>query len=118
MPNSVVFNAAVIVGNETLTILPSMADMNVPMEVKRSVDFFLSSTPGVMINKIFLSGGGAKTLGLVEMMQEQTNIPVEIVNPFNAVVYNPKVFDPGYLDEVGPIFGVAIGLATRRLGDR
>ncbi|MCK5236655.1 MAG: type IV pilus assembly protein PilM [Deltaproteobacteria bacterium] len=103
--------------SEVVPVIDEMS-MNVTMEVKRSVDFFLSSTPGVMINKIFLSGGGAKTLGLVEMMQEQTNIPVEIVNPFNAVVYNPKVFDPGYLDEVGPIFGVAIGLATRRLGDR
>jgi type IV pilus assembly protein PilM len=88
------------------------------MEVKRSIDFFLGSTPGMVINKIMISGGAAKTKGLQEMMQESISIPVELVNPFNAISFNPKNFDPDFLNEMGPLFGVATGLATRRLGDR
>ncbi len=106
-----------ITPEEVAPVLHEMS-MNMTMEVKRSLDFFLSSTPGVAVNKIMISGGGAKVRGLQQMMQEQISIPVEIANPFNAVAFNPKNFDPGYLEDIGPIFGVAVGLATRRLGDR
>ncbi|MCK4846243.1 MAG: type IV pilus assembly protein PilM [Deltaproteobacteria bacterium] len=90
----------------------------IAMEVKRSVDFYLSGAPGMVVNKIMLSGGGAKVQGLLEIMQEATEIPVEIVNPFGGLVYNPKSFDEEFLQEIGPYFGVAVGLGTRRLGDR
>ncbi|MBI5599529.1 MAG: type IV pilus assembly protein PilM [Deltaproteobacteria bacterium] len=91
---------------------------NITMEVKRSVDFFLGGAPGGVISRIFLCGGGAKVSGLRELMQERTDIPVEPVNPFNGVASNPKSFDAGTLGEMAPSFGVAVGLATRRLGDR
>ena len=87
-------------------------------EVKRSIDFYLSGVPGAFISKVYLSGGGAKMDGLVAIVQEGTAIPTELVNPFNSVMSNAKEFDPAYLDDMGPNFSVAIGLATRRLGDR
>ncbi len=101
-----------------LSSVMNAVSTNLTMEVKRSVDFFLGGSPGVVINKIFLSGGGAKTKGLAELMQESTAIPVEVVNPFIGVAYDPKEFDEEYLKEMAPYFGVAVGLATRRLGDR
>ena len=101
-----------------LSSVMNAVSTNLTMEVKRSVDFFLGGSPGVVINKILLSGGGAKTKGLAELMQESTAIPVEVVNPFIGVAYDPKEFDEEYLKEMAPYFGVAVGLATRRLGDR
>ncbi|HHL39365.1 MAG TPA: type IV pilus assembly protein PilM [Deltaproteobacteria bacterium] len=91
---------------------------NVVLEVRRSIDFFLSGSPGAFINKIYLSGGGSKVKGLKEMMQDSTGIPVETADPFNGVIYNPKHFESQYLSEMGPYFGVAVGLATRRFADR
>lgn len=103
---------------EELAQVMGTVSHSISMEVKRSIDFYLSGAPGMVVNKIILSGGGAKVKGLLEIMQEETGIPVEIVNPFGGLVYNPKSFDEEQLQELGPYFGVAVGLGTRRLGDR
>ena len=65
-----------------------------------------------------MSGGGAKVKGISELMQENTGIPVETVNPLKNVELNPRQFDPEVLKDQAPFFGVAVGLATRRFGDR
>ncbi|MBI5344485.1 MAG: type IV pilus assembly protein PilM [Deltaproteobacteria bacterium] len=91
---------------------------NMAFEVKRSLDFFLGGSQGSYVNKIYLSGGGAKIKGLLEMMQEKTSIPVELVNPFKNIECNLKDIPPDRLKELAPFFGVAIGLATRRFADR
>ena len=70
------------------------------------------------INNVYLSGGGAKTPMLVEAVQQRLGLPVEIINPFCNVKYNEKEFDPEYINEIGPLVTVAVGLATRRFGDK
>ena len=32
--------------------------------------------------------------------------------------YNEKDFDPEYLQEIGPLMAVTVGLAIRRVGDK
>ncbi|MBI5493328.1 MAG: type IV pilus assembly protein PilM [Deltaproteobacteria bacterium] len=91
---------------------------NLTFEVKRSLDFFLGGSQGSYVNKIYLSGGGSKITGLQNLMQEKTSIPVETVNPFKNVEASPKQFDKEKLKEMAPLFGVAVGLATRRFADR
>lgn len=86
-------------------------------EIKRSIDFFLSGAPGLVVNRIVLSGGGAKAKGFKERVQEMTDMPVELANPFENIIANPKKFDPEFLNEMGPNFAVAIGLAIRKMGD-
>ena len=103
--------------SELATVIDSVND-NMVLEARRSIDFFLGGSPGTFINRIYLSGGGSKVKDLPEKLQESTSMPVEMANPFNGIGYNPKTFDPEYLKEVGPYFAVAVGLATRRLGDR
>jgi type IV pilus assembly protein PilM len=103
--------------SELPAVIDSVND-NMVLEVRRSIDFFLGGSPGTFINRIYLSGGGARVKNLSNKLQETTSIPVEMVNPFNGVAYNPKNFDPEFLKEMGPYFAVALGLATRRLGDR
>lgn len=96
----------------------SAVSSNVTMEVKRSVDFFLGGNPAIVVQRIFLSGGGAKVIGLKEAMQERMDMPVEVVNPFGSIASGPGVFAPDKLKDLAPYFAVAVGLATRRLGDR
>lgn len=91
---------------------------NVALEVKRSIDFFLGGAPGMFISKIYLSGGCAKTKGLTAIIQERTSILVEMINPFVNIECNPKKFAPDYIKEISPYFGVDIGLAIRKVGDK
>ncbi|WKZ33857.1 MAG: type IV pilus assembly protein PilM [Thermodesulfobacteriota bacterium] len=91
---------------------------NLAFEVKRSLDFFLGGAHGSYISKIFLSGGGSRVAGLQNLMQEKTSVPVEPVDPFKGIEANPKHFGPEALKEAAPLFGVAVGLATRRFADR
>ena len=45
-------------------------------------------------------------------------MPVEMINPFGKLKYNDKDFDPEYLQEIGPLMAVTVGLAMRRVGDK
>lgn len=91
---------------------------NIAFEIKRSIDFYLGGMPGEYITKIYISGGCSKVAGLSNMIQERTGLSVEIMNPFNAIEYDQRSFDPKYIEEVSPLFAVAVGLAMRKLGDR
>ena len=90
----------------------------IALEMRRSLDFYNSTAGEERISRVYLSGGGAKTAMLVEAVQQKLSLPVEILNPFLRVAVNEKDFDPEYLQEIGPLMTVAVGLATRRLGDK
>jgi type IV pilus assembly protein PilM len=90
----------------------------ISLEMRRSLDFYNSTAGEERISKVYLAGGAAKTAHLVEAVQQKLALPVEILNPFLRVAVNEKEFDTGYLEEIGPQMAVAVGLATRRLGDK
>lgn len=82
-------------------------------EVKRAIDFYYSNHPDETISKIVLSGGGAKIQGLPEFFKKETDIPVEIFNPFKQAVVDTRTIDPAYLKNIAPEMTLAAGLATR-----
>jgi len=88
------------------------------IEIGNSLDFFQSTATYSKMSKIYLSGGGSKVRDFDVILQQQLGIPVEMANPFNKVEYNEKKFDLEYLREIGPIMGVAVGLASRKVGDQ
>jgi type IV pilus assembly protein PilM len=90
----------------------------ISLEMRRSLDFYNSTAGEDRIVKVYLAGGAAKTAGLVEAVQQKLALPVEILNPFLRVAVSEKDFDIEYLQEIGPLMTVAVGLATRRLGDK
>lgn len=87
-------------------------------EIRRSLDFYNSTASDDRITTIYVSGGGAKVFKLIEMISEKTGLPVETINPFAKLKYNEKDFDPEYLQEIGPLMAVPVGLAIRRVGDK
>ena len=103
---------------DTLLMAIETISTSLAFEVKRSIDFFLGGTQGAYVNKIYLSGGSAKVDGLQALIQDKTGIPVEMVYPFKNIDISVKGYDEETLKEIAPFFGVAIGLATRRFGDR
>lgn len=94
------------------------ASESLAMEIGNSIEFFQSTTTYEKINKLYLSGGGAKIKDFDIILQQQIGIPVEIVNPFKKIEYSEKNFDLEYLREIGPMMAVGVGLATRKVGDK
>jgi type IV pilus assembly protein PilM len=83
------------------------------LEVQKTFDFFRQTTTTDNIQHIYVAGGTAKIEGLADLLKGDFNVPVEILNPFQKVSYNPSKFDPNYIDEIAPRMTVAMGLALR-----
>jgi len=91
---------------------------NIALEIQKTFDFFRATSSEDRIDRIFLSGGTAKIQGLRDLLAERFEAGVEILNPFNSVTYNPRDFDPEFINEMGPSAAIAVGLAARKVGDR
>ncbi|HEY9828920.1 MAG TPA: type IV pilus assembly protein PilM [Stenomitos sp.] len=111
-----------ILANETknpalLDVLSKVND-SITQEIRRSLDFYNSTANEDRIARIFLSGGSSIVFNLKEMISDKLSLPVEIINPFAKLKYSDKDFDPEYLNEIGPLMSVSVGLAVRRVGDK
>ncbi len=104
--------------NSTLLEVIGKVNETITQEIRRSLDFYNSTANDERISRIFVSGGGSKVYMLVESVFEKTGLPVEFINPFAKLKYNEKDFDPEYLQEIGPLMAVTVGLAIRRVGDK
>lgn len=100
-----------------LDVIGKVSD-TITQEIRRSLDFYNSTANDDRINRIFLSGGCTKMHNLKEVVGSRLNLPVESINPFAKLKYNDKEFDPEYLQEIGPLMAVTVGLAIRRVGDK
>jgi type IV pilus assembly protein PilM len=91
---------------------------NLVQEVQRSLDFFTATSTDKKVEKVFLSGGVAKTIGLVDRLQEKLGVSVEVMNPLRNVTIDSEKFDMEYVESVLPFLAIGTGLAMRRLGDK
>lgn len=82
-------------------------------EVKRALDFYASNYPDAPIDKIVLSGGGARVAGLADFFHKETGIAAETFNPFARAEVDASAIDPAYLKAMAPQMALASGLATR-----
>jgi len=105
---------------KNIALLDVLGKVNetITQEIRRSLDFYNSTANDDRITKIFVSGGGSKGYNLVESISDKTGLPVEMINPFAKLKFNEKDFDPEYLQEIGPLMAVTVGLAIRRVGDK
>lgn len=87
-------------------------------EIKRTLDFFSTTLWREKVDKIMLGGGTAKVPRIREVLEDITNTPVELLNPFRNILYSPNDFDPEYILDIAPKMGVTIGLALRKMGDK
>jgi type IV pilus assembly protein PilM len=92
-------------------MLPVMKDLLA--EVQRSLDFYLSQGTDRQVNRILLSGGGARLGNLTGYFAHELKLPVEIFDPLSRVD-GANAIAP----ELRPLFSVAVGLAMRRDGDQ
>jgi len=88
-------------------------------EIRRTVSLYgaVPSDEGDGLKTIYLSGGGAKLIGLRTLLEERMGVPVRLSEPFRSFTVNKNI-DREYLLESAPSFAVAVGLSIRRPGDR
>jgi type IV pilus assembly protein PilM len=86
-------------------------------DIAKSLDFYQATASEDQISKVWLAGGGCRTSGLTEALQQKQNVPVEVMDPFRNIERNSKTFDPAWLEQIGPQAAVSLGLALRRVGD-
>jgi len=80
-------------------------------EIKRSIEFY-KKEGSAEIKEIILSGGGANLPGLVDYLNENLGIKTDLGNPWLNVNYSAALAEK--INEIGPAFAVAVGLALRK----
>jgi len=83
------------------------------LEIKKAIDLYHANHQEAPLNRLVLSGGGSKVAGLLEFLASETELPVELFDPFSNMTVNSKKIDPDYLKNVGPEMAIATGIAIR-----
>jgi type IV pilus assembly protein PilM len=84
-------------------------------EIEKTFSFYEASEKRERkIEQIFLSGGLANVPNMVGAFEQKFRIKTEILNPFRSLQVDENKFESLYFNEMAPIFGVAVGLATRK----
>ncbi|MEZ5307324.1 MAG: type IV pilus assembly protein PilM [Pyrinomonadaceae bacterium] len=104
-------------GVEEKSIEPLMNNVTemVAMEIQKTFDFYRATAEDdeLVVDKILISGGGSKLVGLSEDLAARLEVPVEVLDPFRQIKVDTRKFDPDYLSEIMPEMAVAVGLAIR-----
>jgi len=83
------------------------------LEIKKAIDLYHANHPDLPLTKLILSGGGAKVDGLIDFLAQETDLPVELFNPFSNMTSNKKKIDSDYLNCIAPEMAIATGIALR-----
>ena len=81
-------------------------------DIRRTAEYFQQQNKDVIIDKIFITGGGAKLGNLVKTLALQVDMPAVMFDPLSKLKI-PASFDRKKLEQVAPQLGTAIGLALR-----
>lgn len=83
------------------------------LEIKKAIDLYHANHPDSPLQKLILSGGGAKVEGLTDFLANETGLNVEVFSPFEHISVDEKKIDPDYLVSIGPEMAIATGIALR-----
>jgi type IV pilus assembly protein PilM len=86
-------------------------------DIRRTLSLYGAIAAEDGIRTIYLSGGGARLRGLGSVLEEKLGVPVKLADPFRGFKFDKKV-NVEYLQESASQFGVGVGLAIRRPGDK
>ncbi len=87
-------------------------------EICEVVNTYQSSSNEDMVEKVILSGGGVFIEGFKECLLSELEADVSIINPFESLIVNEKKFPDAFINQVGPLAPIAIGLALRKVDDK
>ncbi len=82
-------------------------------DIARALQFFFTSTPYTRVDQIYLAGGSSVVPGLADAVMQRTQVPTEILSPFQGMEVSDAIRDR-QLRADAPALLVATGLAMRR----
>jgi type IV pilus assembly protein PilM len=97
-------------------VLGSVTDFIVE-EIQRALSFFWTAATDEPLGGVILSGGTARTAGLAAQLKQRLGCEVEVADPFRRVPV-VRSADQELVQAQGPALAVAVGLASRRPGDK
>jgi len=80
-------------------------------EINRSLDYYRSQFHVERIDRLLLTGGGANLKNVASYLADELRLPVECFNPFKEVLFDSRKVDAQVLEEMGPRFTAAMGVA-------
>ena len=86
-------------------------------EIHRALSFFWTAATDESISAVYVSGGGAQVPGLISLLNQRLGTPVHLVSPFEKVTVTAKGQREA-LERDSAAFAIAVGLGTRRPGDK
>jgi type IV pilus assembly protein PilM len=82
--------------------------------VERAVAFLsVSDAGGAGLGRVYLSGGGAKIPGLLDVVAQRLRARTEIASPLQRLRVRPDVAAVFPVDELAPMLMLSVGLALR-----
>jgi len=107
-------------GAEESSVVSVMSDAleSLMQEIQRSLDFFSATASDDRIQRVYITGGVSRHPQVRGRLAERLGLDVELLNPFRNIIIDEKQFDMEYIDAIGPLMSVAVGLAMRRMGDK
>lgn len=100
---------------EVVNIIGSVNE-TLGLEINNSFDFYKTSGNNLSVDQIYLSGGVIQTPGLMQKIQETTNVGCAILDPFQKIDVNSKKFTPEIKEQIKLFSPIALGLGLRNLG--
>jgi type IV pilus assembly protein PilM len=86
-------------------------------EIRKTFDFFSATSSEGAVDELVVSGGCALTPNLLQVLRERFEVPTELMNPLRRIHFRDSDFDSQWLQSVGPMMAVAVGLGIRKIGD-
>ncbi len=80
-------------------------------EIRGSLDYYASTTPGAPAERVVLSGGGSLLRGLAERLGQALRIPVTAGDPMTNMTIGKTGLDDEQLHHLRPLAAVPVGLA-------
>ena len=82
-------------------------------ELIRSLDFYSANHAEFPVRKLLLSGGCALIPNIAKELEQRLGIDASVMNPFSVINASSRKFNKDYLNRIGPMMMVPIGLAMR-----
>jgi type IV pilus assembly protein PilM len=84
-------------------------------EIKKTIDFYISSTSDESLVGCYVTGGSSLIPGIIEGLEALLGVDVGVLNPFEAISYSEKNFSDQEINEIAYRGATVLGLAMREL---
>lgn len=100
---------------EEVLVIVNEVKENFFQELKKTIDFYVTSSSDDNFKGCVITGGNSLIPGIAEGLESLLGIPVSVLNPFEKIDYEKKLFSDEEINKVAFTGVVAIGLAMREL---